>query len=295
MEVEDGELNTEVEQVASSQPRRGRRIVSSIVGSLGTVAVILAVLGLFVSSFIGSSSAASSTVRSALESENVRRVIAEELVGKLEEGGDSGERVVIRAAHSTVVNAVEKSLGKQSLREVAGAAAETFYGVYLEGRPSTTVDIQIFADEAFNVVQLVDPSIPFGVSPKMNPIVVSRGRDDPDLASIRSQIMLVPWAMLVGGLVLLALSLSLSVANKWLWCRRLGTRIIAWGFMLLLAANIARRMDFGDDSGGHLVKALVTFVMSRLIQWSIVLTISGVVVTLFGAIMNRRSAHELGK
>ncbi|MHB1090255.1 MAG: hypothetical protein ACYC0U_04190, partial [Ilumatobacteraceae bacterium] len=120
--------------------------MSSLIGAAGVFAVVLGVLGFFVLSFIGSSDLVSSTARSALARDDVRRVVAEELVNKLEEGGDNGAKIVIHVARSKVVDAVEISLGNSKLREVAGDVASTAYAVFIEGKPRETVNIQPFAD-----------------------------------------------------------------------------------------------------------------------------------------------------
>lgn len=264
-------------------------MVSSLLGWVGTFAVILGVLGFLVLSFVGSSASVSSTVRLALDSKNVRRVIAEELVNKLEAGGDGGERIVIRVARSKVIEAVEASLGDRNLRNAAGDAAATFYGVFVEGLERSTVDIQIFADQAFSVIQSIDPSIPRILSPRLDPLEVSRRDDNPDLAGIRDWALVAPWMLLVGGLVLLAISWLTSVAGKWIRIRRIGIRFSAGGMVLILLTYVARTITFGDDSSGRIAEALVSFATDRLIMWVIILITVGVVVTLFGAIMNQRA------
>ncbi len=288
MDADIGEMNSDLGQDVVPSSHRGRRIGASLLGIVGTFAVILGVLGLFVLSYIGSSSSASSTVRSALDSESLRRAIAEELVTQLEEGGDNGEPIVIRVDHRKVVDAVEKSLGDSNLRDAAGNAAASFYGVYLEGLPPTTVNIQIFADKAFGVIQLIDPSIPDGVSPQLDPIDVSRSNGTPDLASIRSQIRLVPLTLLVVGLALVAISWWTSVAGTWLRIRRIGVRFFLAGLTLTVLTYVARSVSLGDEDSSRIAEALVLFVTNRLILWTIVITVIGAVLTLLGVIMNRR-------
>ncbi len=267
---------------------RGRRIASSLTGVLGTIAVMVGLFCLLVLSFVGSSASVSSSVRSAFGKEDVRRAIAEELVDRLQNGDDVGANIIVHVARDKVVDAVEKSLGDSNLRDAAGNAAASFYGVYLEGLPPTTVNIQIFADKAFGVMQLIDPSIPDGVSPQLNPIEVSRSNGTPDLASIRSRIRLVPWTLLVVGLALVATSWWMSVAETWLRVRRIGARFFLAGLSLTVLTYVARSVSLGDESSSRIAEALVLFVTNRLIVWTIVITVIGAVVTLLGVIMNRR-------
>lgn len=267
--------------------------MSSLVGWVGTFAVILGVLGFLVLSFVGSSASVSSSVRSALDNENVRRVIAEELVNKLEAGGEGGERIVIRVARGKAIEAVEASLGDSNLHDAAGDAAATFYGVFVEGLERSTVNIQIFADQAFSVIQSIDPSIPRGLSPRMEPLEISQREGNPDLAGIRDWAVVAPWVLVVGGLVLLAIYWFVSVAGKWIRVRRIGIRFSAGGTVLILLTYVARTITFDDDSSGRITQALVSFATDRLIMWAIIVITVGVVVTLLGVTMNRRSRDEL--
>lgn len=262
--------------------------MASLIGVVGTVAVILGVLGLLVSSFIGSSGSVSSTTRSALARDDVRRAVAEELVDKLEEGSDDGVKIIIHVARSKVVDAVTLSLSDSKLRMVAGETAATVYGAFIEGKPRTTVSIQMFVDEAFTAIRSADPLIPQSLSPQVDPIEISHDDGSPDFANIRSRAFITTWALLVGGLVLLAISWLMSVAGKWLRVRRIGIRFFVGGAALILLGYLARSITFDDESSGHLAEALVSFSTSRLIMWSIIITAIGVIVTILGAIMNRR-------
>jgi hypothetical protein len=281
-------MNSNSDQHVTPSTHRTRRITSSLTDALGMFAVVAGVVCLLVLSFVGSRSAASSTVRSALDSADVRRAIAEELVNKLEEGGDNGQKIVIHAAHSKVVDAVEASLSESKLRDTAANAAGTIYGVYVEGKPPATVALQIFADAAFKAIELADPSIPPGASPRLDPLDIARSDGSPDLASIRSLIRLVPWMVLAGGVILLAISWFLSSAPRWRKMRRLGIRIFVNGAVLIVVAYAMRSISIGDDSSSRIAEALVSFATGRLIMWSIVVAVVGAVVALVGGIMNRR-------
>jgi hypothetical protein len=280
-------MNLNIEQIETPPTHRGKRIASRLTGIIGTFAVMFGVLCLLVLSFVGSRSAASSTVRSALDSADVRRAIAEELVNKMEEGDDNNQKVIIGVAHSKVVDSVEQSLGQDNLRDAAANIAGTIYGVYLEGNAPATVTIQIFADAAFKAMRLSDPSIPGQASPQFDPLRVERSDNGPDLASIRSRILLVPWALMLGGIILLVISWLICVGGKWSWCRRLGIRILVNGAVLVVVAYAMRSISLGEDSSSRIAEALVSFGTGRLIMWSIVLAVVGAVVALVGGIMNR--------
>lgn len=284
-------MNPEIDQQVTPSSRRGRRIIASLTGATGTFAVIVAVLGFFVLSFIGSSSAASSTTRSVLARADVRRAVAEELVNILEEGGDNYARIIIGVAHNRVVDAVEVSLNNKKLRNVAGDAVASAYIVFVDGAPSATIDIQPFADSAFSAIRSVDPLISQILSPQVDPLEISRDERDPDVGRIIATVRIVTWALLFGGLVLLVISWLMSVDGKWLRLRQMGIRFLVGGSALLVLTYVARNVTFGGDRSSRLSEALVLFAASRLQMWSIIVTAIGIFVTTLGAIVNRRDTR----
>lgn len=288
MVTESGDPTPELGQKVAEPHRRGRRLASRLAGISGTSAVIFGVLCLLVLSFVGSKSAVTSTVRLALNDGDVNHAIAEEIVVKMEEGGDNDQKVVLRTSHDVVVDAVAEILKEDNLREAAANDAGTIYGVYLEGKSSATINLQIFADAAFKAMRLSDPSIPSQATPHFDPLLVERDSDSPDLAGIRKWVLLVPWILILGGILLLFLSWSLSVGGKWLWCRRLGIRIFINGAVLIAAAYLSRNSSINEDSSGRIAKALLSFTADRMILWSIVIAAVGAIVALVGGLLHRQ-------
>lgn len=245
-------------------------------------------------SFVGSSASASSTIRAALASSDVRRAVAEELVDKLQEGGDNGVKIIIFVARSKVVDAVAVSLGESKLRNVAGDAAETAYGVFVDGKPSTSVDIQMFADAAFKAIRTADPFIPQGLSPQVNPIEISRDAGSPDYSRIRAWTLVATAALLVVGIALSSLSWFVSVATRWIRLRRLGVRLVVGGISLVAVAYLARSASIGSDRQSHIAEAVVSFATHRLLQWSFTLVALGAVLAVIGATGLNIGAKRLG-
>lgn len=267
---------------------RGRRIASSLIGALGTIAVMVGVLCLLVLSFVGSSASVSSSVRSAFGREDVRRAVAEELVDRMQNGDDLGAKIIIRVARDKVVDAITTSLGESNIRSTAGDTAAAAYEVLIEGKSHAVMDIQIFADAAFNAMRSVDPLIPQFLSPQVDPIDLSRDADSPDFSGIRTWTLMTAWGLLVAGLILLTISWFLSNAPRWLKVRRLGIRIFVGGLVLIVLAYAVRSISFGDDSGSRFAEALVSFATGRLILWSFIMAGFGFVVGVLGTIFNRR-------
>lgn len=287
-------MNDDLGQNSKIRSRRGRRIVASVIGVFGTLALIVGALGFIILSFVGSSAAASSTMRSALASGEVRRAVAEELVDKLEEGGDNGVKLVIFVARSKVVDAVAVSLSDGKLRGVAGDAAATAYGVLVDGKPRAFVSIQVFADAAFRAIRFADPFVSLGLSPQVDPIEISRNDGDPNLSDIRTWTVIATVALLLGGVALSAISWFVSVAGKWTRLRRLGIRLAVGGAGLVALAYLARIASFGTDGNGRIAKALVSYSTDRLLRWSFALVALGVVAAVIGVIGLKSRAKSLG-
>jgi hypothetical protein len=282
-------MNADLDHNLNLSPRRGRRIAASVVGVLGTFTFVVGVLGFLILSYVGSSASASSTVRAALASDDVRRAVAEELVDKLQEGGDNGVKIIIFVARSKVVDAVMTSLSDTRLSEVAGDAAAAAYDVFVDGKPRATVDIQYFASAAVKAMRSIDPLIPNGEFPQLKPIVITRSDGTPDLGAVLAWTRIITWLLLVGGLVLAVISWSLSVAGKWIRLRRFGIRLAFGGVGLVALAYLARTASIGTDRESHIADELVSFATDRLLQWSFTLVAVGAVAAVVGAIMNRRA------
>ena len=234
------QMSSNRDQNITPLTRRGRRIASSVVGNLGSLVVIVGVLGLLVMSFVGSSAAVSSSVRSAFGREDVRRAAANELVDRIQNGDDIGAKIVVHVARGKVVDSIEQSLSENDIRSAAGETAASAYEFLIDGKTNVVIDIQYFADAAFKAMRVADPQIPQFLAPQVDPIDLSRAADGSDFSAIRTWVFLATWGFLLGGLALLAVSWFLSPAPRWLKVRRIGIREFVWGLALIGFAYAAR-------------------------------------------------------
>lgn len=286
--TDNRDLTPELGQELTTPPSRSRRILTSVIGNIGTLWLVLGILGFFIMSFIGSSDAVSSSVRAAFDRQDVRRAVADELVDRMQNSDDLGARIVIRVARDKVVDSIVESLGDNDIRSAAGETAASAYKFLINGESNFVIDIQYFADAAFKAMRVADPQIPQFLAPQVDPIDLSREAEGSDFSAIRSWVLLAIWGLLLGGIVLLAVSWFVSVSPRWTKVRRLGLRLLVWGLVLIGAAYLARSISFSDDTSGPLAEALVAFATSRLLVWSFVLTGVAGLVALLGAMMNQR-------
>lgn len=282
------DMNSNQDQDITTPTRRGRRIASRLTGVFGTFAVIIGVMCLLILSFVGSKATVSSTVRSALNSSDVRRVIAEELVDRMQNSGGVGAKIIFHVARGEVVDAITTSFGEDNIRSAAGNTASTAYEVLIDGKSNAVMDIQLFADAAFKAMRSADPLIPRFLAPQVDPIDLSNNGGRRDFSVIRTWILLSTGGLLVGGLILLTASWFLSIAPRGRKVRIVGIRVLVCGIVLIGLAYTARSVTFSDDNSGRLAEAIVSFVTSRLIAWSIVIAAFGAIVAAVGGIFHRR-------
>ena len=207
---------TQADQGTVQLTHRVRRTFATILGGVGIIFLCLGLVSMVLIGFVSSADAAKSTVKSALSSPEVRQVIAEELVNKLEEGGDGEDSIIFSLARPLIVNAVANKLGEPAMRDFAGEVASKMYAVYIEDAPATTVDISTFASGTIDAIRGVDASVPKDEDPKMDPIDVKKNEGDTDIKGIRNLaksggvVVPGPWCFVASGSVVLGNSWSME-------------------------------------------------------------------------------------
>jgi hypothetical protein len=190
--------------------------------------------------FVSSPDAAKSTVKSALSSAEVRQVLADELVKKLEEGGDGEDSIIFSLARPLIVNAVANKLGEPAMRDFAGEVASKMYAVYIEDAPATTVDISTFATGTIDAIRGVDPSVPKDEDPKMDPIDVKKNEGDTDIKGIRNLAKSGVWLFLALGVLLQVAAWFLATTGQWKKLQRLGIRLASGGLIMFATISIVK-------------------------------------------------------
>ena len=148
---------------------RIRRTIASILGGLGIAIFLLGVVAMVLIGFVSSSEHVESTVTSALSQSDIRSVIADELIKKLEEadgggqetdgGGQADERLILQAPRDVVVQAVADKLNEESLQKFAGSVAAKVYAIYVDDAVSTPIDVMPLANAAMDTIKIADPSV----------------------------------------------------------------------------------------------------------------------------------------
>jgi hypothetical protein len=282
----------QIDQGAAEQTHRVRRTFVTILGGVGIIFLCLGLVSMVLIGFVSSPDAAKSTVKSALSSAEVRQVIAEELVKKLEEGGDGEDAensIVFSLARPLIVNAVANKLGEPAMRDFAGEVASKMYAVYIEDAPATTVDISTFATGTIDAIRGVDPSVPKDEDPKMDPIDVKKNEGDTDIKGIRNLAKSGVWLFLALGVLLQMAAWFLATAGQWKKLQRLGIRLAIGGVIMFAAISIVKsKVPQSVEDNEAAAKAATNFITSPMLTRFIVLTVLGIVVAIAGFVVQRK-------
>jgi hypothetical protein len=282
----------QIDQGAAEQTHRVRRTFATILGGVGIIFLCLGLVSMVLIGFVSSPDAAKSTLKSALSSAEVRQVIAEELVKKLEEGGDGEDAensIVFSLARPLIVNAVANKLGEPAMRDFAGEVASKMYAVYIEDAPATTVDISTFATGTIDAIRGVDPSVPKDEDPKMDPIDVKKNEGDTDIKGIRNLAKSGVWLFLALGVLLQVAAWFLATAGQWKKLQRLGIRLAIGGVIMFAAISIVKsKVPQSVEDNEAAAKAATNFITSPMLTRFIVLTVLGIVVAIAGFVVQRK-------
>ena len=268
---------------------RVRRTFATLLGGIGIIFLCLGLVSMVLIGFVSSPDAAKSTVKSALSSAEVRQVIADELVNKLEEGGDGEDSIIFSLARPLIVNAVANKLGEPAMRDFAGEVASKMYAVYIEDAPATTVDISTFASGTIDAIRGVDASVPKDEDPKMDPIDVKKNEGDTDIKGIRNLAKSGVWLFLALGVLLQVAAWFLTTAGQWKKLQRLGIRLAIGGVIMFAVISIVKsKVPQSVEDNEAAAKAAANFIASPMLTRFIVLTVLGIVVAAAGFFLQRK-------
>ena len=282
---------TEPTEITTESQHRVRRTFATILGGLGIVFLGLGFISLVLMSFVSSPEAAKSTVKSALAQPDVRDVIADKLIEKLQDSADNdAEKLVFSVARPLIVTAVREKLADPDLQNFAGDVAATVYAVYIENAPAASVDISKFSDATLEAIRTADPSIPNDQNPKMDPLKVERKPGDTDIKSIRDMAQRGSWLFVVLGILLQVGAWFLSVASQWQRVLRLGVRLLAGGVIFLGIVLVVRsKIPQSSTDNKAALTAAAQFITDPMVTRFVVLILVGFVTGVVGFVIDRKA------
>jgi len=277
---------------------RIRRTIASILGGLGIAIFLLGVVATVLIGFVSSSEHVESTVTSALSQSDIRLVIADELIKKLEqagggEGTDSGqadERLILQTPRDVVVQAVADKLNEEALQKFAGSVAAKVYAIYVDNAVSTPIDVMPLANAAMDTIKIADLSVPVDKILTIEPLSIEKKSDDINIGDLRDTARNFVWLFLILGLALQGAVWLLGIATPWQKIRRLGIRLFSGSVALGVAVLIARnQIPQSSDDNRDAVKAVTQFITSPIMTRVVLLTVLGVVLVAAGMIGHRKA------
>ena len=280
---------------------RIRRTVASILGGLGIALFLLGVVATVLIGFVSSSENVESTVTSALSQSEIRLVIADELIKKLEEagggegtdGGQADERLILQTPRDVVVQAVADTLKQETLQRFAGTVAAKVYAIYVDDKLSTPIDVMPLANAAMDTIKIADLSVPADEMLTIDPLSIEKKSDDINIGDLRDTAKTFVWLFLILGLALQGAAWLLGIATPWQKIRRLGIRLfigsVALGVVVLIARN---RIPQSSDDNRDALKAVTQFITSPIMTRVVLLTVLGVVLVAAGMIGHRKAKTD---
>ena len=277
---------------------RMRRTIASILGGLGIALFLLGVVATVLIGFVSSSEHVESTVTSALSQSDIRLVIADELIKKLEqagggEGTDSGqtdERLILQTPRDVVVQAVADKLNEEALQKFAGSVAAKVYAIYVDNAVSTPIDVMPLANAAMETIKIADLSVPVDKILTIEPLSIEKKSDDINIGDLRDTARNFVWLFLILGLALQGAAWLLGIATPWQKIRRLGIRLFSGSVALGVVVLIARiQIPQSSDDNRDAVKAVTQFITSPIMTRVVLLTVLGVVLIAAGMIGHRKA------
>ena len=281
--------------------QRIRRTIASILGGLGIALFLLGVVATVLIGFVSSSEHVESTVTSALSQSDIRLVIADELIKKLEEagggegtdGGKADERLILQTPRDVVVQAVADKLNEESLQKFAGSVAAKVYAIYVDDAVSTPIDVMPLANAAMDAIKIADLSVPADEMLTIEPLSIEKKSDDINIGDLRDTARNFVWLFLILGLALQGAAWLLGIATPWQKIRRLGIRLfigsVALGVVVLIARN---RIPQSSDDNRDALKAVTQFITSPIMTRVVLLTVLGVVLVAAGMIGHRKAKTD---
>jgi len=246
-------------------------------------------------SFVSSPEAAKSTVKSALAQPDVRDVIADKLIEKLQDSADNdAEKLVFSVARPLIVSAVKEKLADPDLQNFAGDVAATVYAVYIENAPAKSVDISKFSDATIDAIRSADPSIAKDKNPKMDPLQVERKPGDIDVKPMRDLAQRGSWLFLIVGLLLQVAAWFLSVSTQGQRALRLGIRLFSGGVIFLCIILFVRsRIPHSSTENKAALTAAAQFITDPMVARFVTLIVLGAVVGILGFVLNHKATSKV--
>jgi hypothetical protein len=243
---------------------------------------------------VSSSTAAKSTVESALKEPAVRDYLVTEIVNEIEDKANPVEKLVLIFARNKIVIAIEKVLTEAEIQSSVGDAAAKAYSVYVDNEPVAEIDISPISKAVVAAVIGTDKRLRFADNLELDPIKITRDDNDFDFGALRDLLQRSSWLFVVLGILLQVGAWFLSVATQWQRVLRLGIRLFAGGIIFLGVVLIARsRIPQSSTDNKAALTAAAQFITDPMVTRFIVLSVLGAITGAVGFAMTRKTTPTI--
>ena len=287
------ETNSPVISEAKVSKHLSRRITAVLCGGLGVLLLCLGLMASVLIGFVSSSEAAKKTTIHVVEQPEVQDYLITEIVKDIEDKANPVEKIVLIFAHNKIVTALHKVFAKPEIHNLAGDAAAKAYSVYVDNEPTAEIDISPISKAVVAAVIGTDKRLKFADNLELDPIKVTRSKNDFDYGALRDSIQKGTWLFIVLGLLLQVAAWFLAIADRAKKVQRLGIRVGVFG-AAFIAGVVILRNQIPDMAGANEVIAtsIVDLVSSPVITRFIILTVLGVAAAATGTLMSASDENQ---
>jgi hypothetical protein len=278
---------------AKVSSRLPRRIAAVICGGLGVLLLCLGLGSSVLFGFVSSSEAVKKTTIRVVEQPEVQNYLVTEIVKDIEDKANPVERFVLRFAHNKIVSSLQKVFIKPEIHSFAGDVAAKAYSVYVDDEPTAEIDISPISKAVIAAVIGTDKRLKFADNLELDPIKVTRSKNDFDYGAMRDSIQKGIWLSIVLGLLLQVAAWFLAVAGSAKKVQRLGIRVAVFSAVFIATVSVLRDQIPGMAGDNQVIAtSLVDVVTSPVITRFIILTVLGVAVAATGTLMSASDENQ---
>ena len=179
-----------------------RTIRNLFLSSAAALCLSVGLVGQSLIQFVSSADAASDTVTSLIVDEELRDVIAEEIVERAEENNsDPTRRLLFVVARTQIAKLVANKLKDPVMADLIGDVVQAAYRVYVNGEQIVSVDVSRFGDLARSAISEVDSRLSTEIADNFEPLEITRTTDSPDLGKWIRIAKFVSWILVLLSVV----------------------------------------------------------------------------------------------
>jgi hypothetical protein len=266
-----------------------RRIAAVLCGGLGVFLLCLGLGSSVLIGFVSSPEAVKKTTIHVVEQPEVQDYLVDKIVKDIEDKANVVEKIVLILAHNKIDSALHKVFADPEIHSFAGDAAAKAYSVYVNDEPTAEIDISPISKAVVAAVIGTDKRLRFANNLELDPIKVTRSKNDFDYGALRDSIQMGTWLFIALGLLLQVAAWFLAVADSAKKVQRLGIRVAVFGAIFIEGVSVLRNQIPGMAGDNKVIAtSLVDLATSPVVTRFIILTLLGVATASIGFLLSRR-------